>query len=559
MPGQVKKVGLCPICDAKVELDAKNCPGCQADLALFGVKEVEIKVEEPEPLNEAKQIDEAREVGGEGGAREGLTNHEASLADLIKELGKDSVKEERAIFDEILTAIDKAGALPTDTAAEGDIEIKTDAIQKVIETPSAEEVTEVSAGPVAVKEEGEAPSITSTMEEEKAAIEETKPPVMFECPICNTLVDESATKCPNCGAIFAAEEAEVEVELSESTAEPEVSIAETPIARVEEEAKPEKTFRTRFKPKMKLKPKPERTMVEVAAEPKPAPRLETIPMARPKAKPEPKVAIREDKALYNKLVQSVSEIKPLLLWARKIGVDVKESKKLIDQAIIAGKNKDFRKAIDLVEESKVLTEKLAVDHINNILQSAAMKLSSAKKSGIKLKGVEELIIKSRSSLSEDKFEDAVKYAQESLSLVEKSLEEIEVEKEEEIPVDKKEIADELEALSQLITDSESIGIELETTKASFSRVKNAVEMKNWKSAENILSNTKTEFSKELSKGLADIISSSRDMFLKAKMEGADITPGVRLLKDASIALKERKYPKVIDAVKQYRAEISKFS
>jgi hypothetical protein len=310
---------------------------------------------------------------------------------------------------------------------------------------------------------------------------------------------------------------------------------------------------------MKLKPKMGKPLKEAGAEPKPAPGLETIPMAKPMAKREPKVAIREDKALYNKLVQSVSEIKPLLLWARKIGVDVKESKKLIDQAIIAGKSKDFRKAIDLVEESKSLTEKLAVDHINGILQNAAMKLSSAKKSGIKLKGVEELIIQSRSSLSQEKFEDAAKYAQESLGLVERSLEEIKEEKEVEIPIDKKEIADELESLSQLITDSESIGIELGTTKSSLAKANNAMEMKNWKSAENLLSNAKTEFSKELSKGLADIISSSRDMFLKAKMEGADITPGVRLLKDASIALKERKYPKVINAVKQYRAEVSKFS
>jgi hypothetical protein len=569
LPGQVKKVGHCPICDANVELDAKSCPGCQADLALFGVKEVEVHVEVEEKPEEATESAENNSSGEGEVESEDSPNHEIYLADLIKELGKDSGKEERAIFDEILTAIDKGGALPAEPEVDESLELGDDLIAKALETQTAKPAKEVETE-VKVEPASKKPEVTATgaVGEKSAVDEEAAGPVMFECPICNTLVDDTATSCPNCNAIFAAEEEEAPVEKATAiVSEPEVKPVETPVEPEkpavtevpEEKIKPEKKPKGKIKRKMRFKPKKEKEELEAEPAPKPEKIPEEAPRPKPKLKPEPKAAVKDDKALYNKLVKSVSEIKPLLLWARKIGVDVKQSKKLIDQAILAGKSKDFKKAIDLVEESKALTEKLALEHVNATLQESAQKLSTAKKAGLKLKEVEDLIIKSRSSLSQNNYEDAAKYADESLSLVEKKLEEIEAEKEEEIPPDKKEIADEVQFITQLITDSEAVGIDLATTKSSLGKAKSAMGDKNWKSAENLISNTKTEFSKELSKGLADIISSSRDMFLKAKMEGADITSGVRLLKDASIALKEKKYPEVITAVKKYRDEVSKFS
>ena len=163
-----EKTGVCPICDSKVDLDATKCPECKADLSVFGVK-----------------------VEGEEDADVSLSEVGDSLEKLLGEIGKKDETKERALFDEIMAAVDTTDLPPGEAEA-------------------VEAGTEAPPQPVAEAEApaGEAPSPPAPPPEAPPA----EGSVMFECPLCNTLVDETASACPGCGAIFATPEAEAPAE-----------------------------------------------------------------------------------------------------------------------------------------------------------------------------------------------------------------------------------------------------------------------------------------------------------------------------------------------------------
>ena len=135
-----KKTGVCPICDSKVDLDATKCPECKADLSVFGVK-----------------------VEGEEEADVSLSEVGDSLEKLLGEIGKKDETKERELFDEIMAAVDTTDLPPEEGEA------------------------------------AEAPPRPPPPRPPRAPAKEAPPaegPVMFECPLCNTLVDETASACP---------------------------------------------------------------------------------------------------------------------------------------------------------------------------------------------------------------------------------------------------------------------------------------------------------------------------------------------------------------------------
>ncbi len=198
--GEVKKSGLCPICDANVDIDAKKCPECKADLSVFGVKT------------------------GEEESHEVKIPEDASLERLLGEIGQKDEKKEHELFEEIMAAVDKTHTLPKEEAA--------------VEMPSSEEAPTEAA-------EGGA--------------------VMFECPLCNTLVSEDAKSCPGCGAIFATggeegtteppQEESIAEEITTQPSEPTPTIKEREMIEEEKPAPPkaEVEFPPSEKPKKRFK------------------------------------------------------------------------------------------------------------------------------------------------------------------------------------------------------------------------------------------------------------------------------------------------------------------
>jgi hypothetical protein len=73
----------------------------------------------------------------------------------------------------------------------------------------------------------------------------------------------------------------------------------------------------------------------------------------------------------------------------------------------------------------------------------------------------------------------------------------------------------------------------------------------WNEARDLLLKAKENFLKELSQRLTDIVSNSRPVLYKAKMEGVDIRRSIKLLREASSALKVNKYLEGLEVIKLY--------
>lgn len=491
--GDEKKSGLCPICDAKVDIDAQRCPECKADLSVFGVKTGE------EELHDVK------------------IPEDASLERLLGEIGQKDEKMEHELFEEIMAAVDKTHSMPEGEAAP--------------EMPSEE------AAPA------EAPK---------------REAVMFECPLCNTLVSEDAKSCPGCGAIFAAggEEAAGGMEEAGEVSAPPAEVPST----AEELAPP-----TEVPP----------TTEEVA--PAPGPEIEEIPPSKPKKKfklgikrkegvlarvteEKPAAAVTEDvKALQRELAASVSDVKPLLADARKMGINVLEGRKLIDQAITSGKQRDFESAITLVKDSKKIIENTISEHIIDSIQATQSKIVTLSHAGGEVSELENMLAKVQLLLNERKYikagELAKKTAGEAVKAEEDLKATMKVEEEEEAG---KGVAEQVRNLVELIKTGEEVKVNVKGAKTLLTQARVAIKSNDLITAETLLTEAKDDFLRELPRQLTDIISNSKPVLYKAKMQGVDIRPSIKHLKEASAALKLNNYLDALEAIKRYKTEMTQY-
>ncbi len=481
--GEEKKSGLCPICDAKVDIDAQKCPECKADLSVFGVKT------------------------GEEESHDVKIPEDASLERLLGEIGEKDEKKEHELFEEIMAAVDKTHAMPEGEAAP--------------EKPSEEEAPTEAA--------------------EKGA-------VMFECPLCNTLVSEDAKSCPGCGAIFAAGGEEEAAKGMEESRVEEIS------------AQPEE-----------VPP----TTEEVA--PAPEPEIEEIPPSKPKKKfklgikrkegvlarvteEKPAVAAVEDvKVLQRELAASVSDVKPLLADARKMGINVLEGRKLIDQAITAGKQRDFEGAIALVKDSKKIIENTISEHIIDSIQATQSKIVTLSHAGGEVSELENMLAKVQLLLNERNYLKAVELAKKTAEEAEKAEEDLKatmkVEEEEEAG---KGVADQVRNLVELIKTGEEVKVNVKGAKTLLTQARVAIKRNDLITAETLLTEAKDDFLRELPRQLTDIISNSKPVLYKAKMQGVDIRPSIKHLKEASAALKLNNYLDALEAIKRYKTEMTQY-
>lgn len=523
MPGeQTSKKALCPICDSPVDKDAKKCPECKADLTVFGVKTGE---------------DELQDVN--------VPVYEESLEKLLGKIGEKDEKKEHELFEEIMAAVDKTGALPKDKGSE----------------VSAE--SEISR---------EAEGVT------QGVVEEAPPEgtVMFECPLCNTLVNEDAKSCPGCGAIFAEDEGEAQAAQEEYKApasdkepaeptgyegehvtyeetsqgmEPTQVEAEAEAYGEEMEAEEEDESEVPAeKRRFKLGKKRKKEMrVEEGAYP-------------PQAVEEPAAAQRRDeRSLHKELTTSVSEVKPLLAAARQFEINVFEGRKLIDKAITAGKKRDFEQAIALVKESKSAIENVIKQHIIDSIQTTQVKINALSKAGGEVGNLEESVGGVKRLLDQGKFVEAIQFARGTAEDTEKAVLKLKSELKKKEQTEKgKDVSEMMRSLIELIKSGEQVKVNVKGAKALLTQARVAIKKNDLGRAEDLLKDAKDDFLRELPKQLADIISSSKPVLYKAKMQGVDIKPSIKLLKEASTALKLNNYLDALEAIRKYKIGMSQY-
>jgi tetratricopeptide (TPR) repeat protein len=485
-----KKEGLCPICDSKVPLNATKCPECKADLTLFGIKTGEEEAHEDIDIPD-----------------------EESIEALLGEIGKKNGAKGDELFDSIMAAVDKTETGPATETGEPLVDEK---IEEVVEEVKAAEPEVAQA-----TQEG----VESTAE---PVTEPAAEPVMFECPLCNTLVSEDASTCPGCGAIFA--EAEEEAPAEEVAGEPEVQPVEEPAA----------------------KPAPE------VAKPTPEVAKPAQQEAAPTPKAAPSAAKTEERALRKELTKCVSDVKPLLAGARQFGINVLEGRKLIDRAIAAGKKRDFANAITLVRESQGAIEANFKQHVEDSLSQIQSKIAAIEKAGGDISELKKMVDNIKTLVDSKRLIEAAKMAKATSDKTEESINLLKSRLKEKKSDEEKDVTEKVANLVDLIKSGEEVKVNVKGAIDLLTQARVSIKKGDFDQAEEYLNQAKENFLKELPKQITDIISNSKPMLYKAKMQGVDIRPSIKLLKEASTALKLNNYLDALEAIKRYRAEMNQY-
>src|SRR5437899_7628682 len=179
----------------------------------------------------------------------------------------------------------------------------------------------------------------------------------YECPLCKASVPADAHRCPSCGVRFA--------EDAQTAAAPMGKIRGPPAAI--EESRPE--------------PVPTRSFATPTATGKPARtplqnRIEQLRRNRREA--ERRIPLGDRKLLYRELPKLVNEVKPLLVSAKRIGLEIEDGKRIINEAIQAGKARDIERAVGLISEARRALDIAFVEFIGARIDAYVQEIQAAK-------------------------------------------------------------------------------------------------------------------------------------------------------------------------------------
>jgi predicted RNA-binding Zn-ribbon protein involved in translation (DUF1610 family) len=438
------------------------------------------------------------------------------------DLDKISINDEKSI-DQIL-----ANIVGEDKGEEGDFleDIKSlgkndTAVGDIVEEEAVEFECPVCSAPVAADA-----AVCPGCGAEFAGEEEAE----FECPMCQATVANDATSCPSCGVEFETEEEVAPEEEAPAAEFGEGKAILVPEGPVEEEiVEP---------PKIEV---PE----ELEIEP-PMPEITVLDrvQAKREARGRADVEIEEDiRTLYKNLPKLVNEVKPMLISAKKLGIDITESRKLISEAIAAGKRRDIREAVGLVQQSKSDLEDAFTEQIAESIESFRSDVTSARNLGAEVDKVEESLESAILSLENEDFEGSIKDLQTAKQEFEN------------VGAGLTTAKDALEESEQLIADAGALGIDVAEAEHLRKEGSAALQRKEWDVAALFAKQSREKLVERLPARLVEEVKRARDILLELKVRGGDLRRPIQILKKASMTLKEERYVDALRLLKVFKKEI----
>ncbi len=408
---------------------------------------------------------------------------------------------------------------------------------------------------------------------------------MFQCPACNTLVNVDAKSCPGCGAMFVEPEAEPPAEAA-AAPEPEVAepepIVEEPVApapkarpapKVEEpepkadKAGPMKGLFGRLKFGKKEEPAEEKPAPrpEPRPEPKPerAPAVERIPARppaapaavrqaevreveeRPKPLPVAPAAASPVKDKGRELARMVAEMKPLLALAREREVDIGESKDLIDEAAVAGRERQLDKAIDLVQKSKTVL----MGRIDAHLAQLIIKLNEDTKVAREFGGDISRATTYMQELARARSAKDVEAAFVYVDKVDKEL----------LPITGRynEARKKVAGMKLLIADCEVFIVDTKEARRLLVEANKALEAKDFDKLDAIVKSANDSLYKAIPARMNEELQRAKDELIEAKTNGVNITPMLTVLKSATSLMKSGDFSQAIREMREFKRMMKK--
>ena len=366
---------------------------------------------------------------------------------------------------------------------------------------------------------------------------DAEPVQEFLCPVCDTVVRPDDKVCPGCGAEFSEGES-MEYECPVCKAAVPADAAECPNCgvRFESEGVAPPVSGGPSGPEGGAPGPPPPPSPPASVEARVARIRSTVRDARPK------ISLGDRKLIARELPKLVNDVKPLLVSAKRIGLDIEGGKRLINEAVVAGKKRDIERAVKLIADARLMLDVAFVDFIGSRVESLVAEMDRA---GGRSATVENALDSAVSRLEALEYDAAWEALQAAIQAFQSQAKEY------------SEARSLLAATDALVADGRSMGMEVHDVEELTGRSRTAIADRDLPGG--------LRYAKEANERVLELVPdfvheemrTARNTLLDLKMRGYDLSRPIGVLKEASARVKNEDWNEALRFLKEFRKELER--
>ena len=377
----------------------------------------------------------------------------------------------------------------------------------------------------------------------------------FLCPVCETLVAADATVCPSCGAEFSeggATEYECPVCKASVPADtdrcPSCGVRFAPDVPVTAEAP---TRGGRVEASAIETARPAAPLVSIATERVPLAKAPRTPLQnridqlrRTRREAERRIPSGDRKLLYRELPRLVNEVKPLLVSAKRIGLEIEDGKRLINDAIQAGKGRDIERAVSLIADARRSLDIAFADFIGGRIDTVIQELRAAKgEAGVQVATPK--LSEAVGRLEAGDYDVAWDLYQAALGTFHLEARDFH---------EARKIVDDGDRLAR---DVRAMGMELHDVERLLRQARESLERRDVGGALRFGKQARDRMKRDVPAFVQDEMRKARNELLDLKVQGNDLAKPIGILKDASANVKQEAWGDALRQIREFRKAIKR--
>ncbi len=460
------------------------CPSCQTDLTLFDVGGSPDPTDLP--VKDGRSIDEIL-----ASIMEGKEDHK-EIFETLKNVARETPESDEVLAETKAT-----------TAAETAKELGEQFLCPVCETLVAADATAC-------------PSCGAEFSEGGAT--------EYECPVCKASVPADADRCPSCGVRFAPE-VPASVETTTRGRRAETATVET----VRPAAPPMSVVTER---------------VSLGKAPRTPLQKRIDQLRRRRREAERRIPSGDRKLLYRELPRLVNEVKPLLVSAKRIGLEIDDGKRLINDAIQAGKGRDIERAVTLIADARRSLDIAFVDFIGSRIDTFVQELRAANgEAGVQ--AATPKLSEAVGRLEAGDYDVAWDLSQAALGMFHTDAKDFH---------EARKIVDDSDRLAREVR---AFGMDFPDAERLLRQARESLERRDVGGALRLGKQARDRMKRDVPAFVQDEMRKARNELLDLKVQGNDLGKPIGILKDASTHVKQGAWGDALRLIREFRKAIQR--